>query len=157
MREPDLPTPIMADPIYVHVAKASVKSIFDSKHKAKVQEALRKRILRVLEKSRKLSTKEPRSKEDKAKEGFYIDPAVERLVMGEVKGKTLIAIEIRLTVATWPRKKMLFFAPGKAKYEVAKPDKVQGDVVFLVESVAQDVMEKKVLKELERRLKSLQT
>jgi len=146
----------MADsPRYVNVAKFAVKSMFDTKYKAKVTETMRKTVIRVLEKSKKLTPKEPRGKEEKGREGFYLDGSVVKLVKGEVKGKTLIATEVKIIIATWPKKKMLAFSSGKGKLDSGNPDKIQGDVLFLVETVVKDVMEKDVIKDLERRSKQL--
>ncbi len=147
----------MADsPVYVHVDRFGVKKMFDKKYKSKVIDVMRKTAIRFLEKSRPLTPKPPRSKEDKLKDGFLLDGSVEKFTMEEVKGKTILAAEIKMIIATWPKKRMIAFPSLKGEFEVKKPDKPKPDVEQLIASMMKTVMEKEVIKFLEKRAKILQ-
>ena len=141
-----------AEPVYVHIAKFAVKSIFDGKLKAKLPELMQKTATKVVEKSRILTTKPPR---DKRAPGFYVDGAVDKIETNERSGKTYLSGEMVMQLATWPEKKMFAFPTAKTKFEVEKPDKMQGEVDLLVLSLVKDLMEKQVIKELEKRAKAL--
>lgn len=137
---------------HVHVAKFSVSKIFDDKYKAKLPELMRKTAAKHLEKSKLLTVKPPK---DKKAPGFYLDGSL-KVAMGEKAGKTLLAGEVKLVMATWPKKSMFAFPSGTAKI-VANPNDLEGDIRALVEALVTSVVKDQAVKEFEKRSKKLAT
>jgi len=137
---------------YVHVAKFSVSKIFDEQYKAKLPELMRKTAAKQVEKSKLLTIKPPK---DKKAPGFYLDGSL-KLAMGEKGGKVLLAGEVKLVMATWPKKSMFAFPTGTAKI-VANPDDLEGDIRALVDALMTSVVKDQAVKEFEKRSKTLAT
>ncbi len=138
----------MGKKTYVHVAKFAVADIFDDQYKAKLPDIMKNAASRAVDKSSSLTTKG-----DKKEEGFYLDGSLSKLDKTEKDGKTMIVGEVKLQMATWPKKSMFAFPSGSAKIPAGRGDRLDGAIEQLVEELIESVVEGKVVKEFEKRTK----
>jgi hypothetical protein len=130
----------MADKTYVCVEDVAVKEVFDSKYKSTAPKRLKEALVIAINRSSKLTTKPPA---DKKEEGFYLSGGL--TLKKTDKG---IEGELKMAMATWPKKSIFATATNKASVE-GDSDK---DVEAVLEALA-DGVRAKVLKEFENRAK----
>lgn len=139
-----------AEPTYVHVDRFAVNKTFDTKFKSSLPKLMQKVATKAVDRSKKLTTKKPK---DKGQEGFYLTGGVTKLVKAEKDGQLLLAAEVKLAMATWPRKSMFAFPSAKAKVQVANESEVDGGVEDLVVALIQSVTKDQVVRTFEKRAK----
>ena len=139
----------MADQTYVAIAKMGVKDAFDPKYKSSLPGVITAAAEKAVKKSSKLTTKKPK---DKKAGGFYLDGGLVKLEkVKKGKGEVLKA-EVKMQLATWPKKSMFAFATGNGSYPF-EAKTVDADVKFLVQAVVDSTMTKNVIKQFEKRAK----
>ncbi len=139
----------MADKTYVAIATMGVKDAFDRKYKSSLPSVITAAAEKAVKKSSKLTTKKPT---DKKAGGFYLGGGVVKLECVK-KGKgEVLKVQVKMQLATWPKKSMFAFATGSGSYPF-EAKSVDADVKFLVESVVGSTMTKDVIKQFEKRAK----
>ena len=132
----------MADKTYVEVAKVNVKEIFDNKFKSKVQTDLTDGMNDAVDKSSKLTTKEPK---DKKTEGFYIAGSVAVTLENGV-----LAFKLNTALASWPGKSIFGNATTSYGESIDDPDNVTDKDIDTVLAKLLKKFADNVVKALER-------
>jgi hypothetical protein len=133
----------MADPTYVFVGPVTMKDTFDAKYKPILTKRVSEALAKAIDRSSKLTTDAPGGKKDA--EGLYIDGylSLKRTDKG-------VTAELKMNLASWPKKVAFAFATSKSSTDVANPAKIDKDVDAIIADILKDV-EAKVLKELEKK------
>jgi hypothetical protein len=138
----------MAEEKYVCIDKFVVTKIFDQAYKSKALDFMRKTATKMVDKSRKLTTKTKNKKE----KGFYLGGSL-KLLKGDKGGKILLVGEAKMQMATWPEKSMFAFPSGKAMVEILNEAKIERDMEDLLYALFRSLVEEKAVKEFEKRAK----
>lgn len=138
-----------AEPKYVCVAPMSAKDVFDNKYKSTMPKVMKAAAEAAVNSSSKLTTDPPK---DKNAEGFYVDGTLTSLVKDDTGKEIVLQGEVKLVLATWPKKSMFGFPSASSKLKGANPNKLDGDVQALVKALMDAALDK-AIPELEKRAK----
>jgi hypothetical protein len=134
----------MPDKTYVCIVPVGVKDAFDNKYKSILPKRINEGLAKAVDRSSKLTTKPPA---DKKEEGFYLDGSLS--LTRTDKG---IEADLKMALASWPKKSIFGTASSKASTQVANPAKIDNDVNDVIDALVDEV-QAKVIKEFEKRAK----
>ena len=127
----------------VVISKVSVNNIFDKAAERPAVAAFEKALARALKGSKSFEMKST------AKSGFNISPAIEKLTFDKKEAK--LDVQIRVTLATLPKRSMFCAVPGKGAIKGVDPKRIVGDITALLDAIATKAG-KDSLRELEKKL-----
>lgn len=140
----------MADKTYVCVSKIGVGNAFDNKYKTSLPPVIKATVEKAINASSSFTTKPP---SDKSATGFLIDGNLTTLTRKDSGAAIALKAEMSMQLAEWPKKSMFGFLKGNGAIPNSSEKDLDGDVVELVKSVLQDLLDNKAIPALEARLK----
>src|ERR1041384_284042 len=126
---------------YVNVGNFAVKDAFDNKYKSSLPKVMKAATEKAVNASSKLTAKPP---SDKNTEGFYVDGTLTSLTKTAKGSMCVVEGEIKMLLATWPKKSMFAFPSASAKIEAGTSDKIDDVVSDLAKALVEAGLDKAI-------------